>query len=75
VATRLYVPEGWAADEGRRKQAQVPKALAFQTKAEIALALLDEANRCGVRHACVTGDADYGDNPNFLNGLAERQER
>ena len=58
VATRLYLPEGWAADEERRKRAHVPKALPFQTKAKIALALLDEANRCGVKHACVTGDAD-----------------
>ena len=53
----------------------MPKDVAFQTKAAIALALLDEANLCGVKHACVTGDADYGDNPNFLNGLAERKER
>jgi len=75
VATRLYLPEGWAVAEGRRKRAHVPKEVPFQTKAEIALALLDEATRCGVRHKCVTGDADYGDNPNFLNGLAERQER
>ena len=75
VATRLYLPEGWAAAEARRKRVHVPKAVSFQTKAEIALALLDEANLCGVKHACVTGDADYGDNPNFLNGLAERQER
>jgi SRSO17 transposase len=74
VATRLYLPEGWTGEKERRKRAQVPPAIVFQTKAEIALALLDEANRCGVRHACVTGDADYGDNPNFLNGLAERQE-
>src|SRR5215210_3424977 len=75
VATRLYLPDGWAGDEERRKQAHVPKDIAFQTKAAIALALLDEANTCGVRHQCVTGDADYGDNPNFLHGLAERQER
>ena len=58
VATRLYLPQGWAEDEERRKRAQVPKALVFQTKAEIALALLAEATRCGVKHACVTGDAD-----------------
>ncbi len=75
VATRLYLPAGWAEDQERRKRAHIPKAIAFQTKAEIALALLDEANRCGVKHNCVTGDADYGDNPNFLNGLVKRQER
>jgi SRSO17 transposase len=75
VATRLYLPQGWAEDEERRKRAHVPKDIPFQTKAEIALALLDEAARCGVKHECVTGDADYGDNPNFLNGLATRAER
>jgi SRSO17 transposase len=44
-----------------------PAAVRFQTKAEIALALLDEANACGVQHRCVTCVADYGDNPHFLN--------
>jgi SRSO17 transposase len=75
VATWVYLPQGWAEDEERRKRAHVPKTVVFQTKAEIALGLLDEANHCGVPHECVTGDADYGDNPNFLNGLAKRQER
>jgi SRSO17 transposase len=75
VATRLYLPQGWGEDKERCKRAHIPKDIGFQTKAEIALALLDEATRCGVKHACVTGDADYGDNPNFLNGLAQRQER
>ncbi len=75
VATRLYLPREWAEDAERRKQAHIPEAVSFQTKAEIALALLDEANAWGVEHAGVTCDADYGDNPNFLNGLEDRQER
>src|SRR6201987_5634235 len=74
VATRLYLPQEWAADEARRQQAHVPAAVRFQTKAEIALALLDEARACGVQHRCVTCDADYGDNPHFLNGLEARGE-
>jgi SRSO17 transposase len=75
VATRLYLPQAWAADVERRQQAHVPAAVRFETKAELALALLDEANACGVGHRCVTCDADYGDNPNFLNGLEQRGER
>ena len=75
VATRLYLPQEWAADEARRQRAHVPAAVRFQTKAELALALLDEAKACGVPHTCVTCEADYGDNPHFLNGLEQRGER
>jgi SRSO17 transposase len=75
VATRLYLPREWAQDKERRQNAHVPEEVQFQTKTEIALALLDEAKACRVRHACVVADADYGDSPNFLNGLEERGER
>jgi SRSO17 transposase len=75
VATRLYLPREWADDPERRKKAHVPEGIQFQTKAEIALDLLEEANWGGVRHECVVSDADYGDNPHFLNGLEARRER
>jgi SRSO17 transposase len=75
VATRLYLPKEWAFDEARREKAHVPEDIEFQTKPEIALALLDSARELGIRHSCVTADGDYGDNPNFLAGLEKRRER
>jgi SRSO17 transposase len=75
VATRLYLPKQWAFDEARREKAHIPEDIDFQTKPEIALALLDSARELGIRHSCVTADGDYGDNPNFLAGLEKRRER
>jgi SRSO17 transposase len=75
VASRLYLPKEWAFDPARRDKAQVPEEIAFQTKPQIALESLDQAKAWGVRWACVVTDADYGDNPNFLDGLEKRRQR
>src|SRR2546425_2759220 len=38
IAFRLYLPEGWANDRERRKEAGIPEEVEFQTKPQIALA-------------------------------------
>jgi SRSO17 transposase len=73
VSAQLFLPESWAQDAERRKQAQVPEEVIQQTKPEIALGLLDRAREWGVPIQAVVVDAGYGDNPNFLRGLDERQ--
>lgn len=74
VATRLYLPKEWAHDQPRRDKAKVPQEVTFQTKPSIALGLLDWADSMGVLYSCVVADADYGDNPNFLLGLENRNK-
>lgn len=73
LSAQLYVPESWTQDEERRKQGQIPEEIVQQTKPEIALGLLDRARNWGVPLQAVVVDAGYGDNPNFLRGLDERQ--
>ena len=70
VTSRLYLPETWAHDAAQRKKAHVPQNIIFKTKAEIALDLIDEAKQMHVRHTSVVADAEFGDNPLFLDGLS-----
>ena len=60
IGGRLYLPETWTAEGPRRKKAGVPDAVQFQSKPEIAGALIAEALVDGVTAAPILGDAVYG---------------
>jgi len=69
IAGRLYLPESWTNDTARCREVGVPKDIQFQTKPEIALELIEEAVKDGAPRAPVLGDAVYGDNGKFREGL------
>jgi SRSO17 transposase len=67
LGTRLYLPESWANDKHRRREAHVPGSVAFQPKWQIALTMLDAVR--GLKHGFVGADADYGTNGEFRGQL------
>jgi len=71
IAWRLYLPEEWASDRVRRKQAGVPAEVQFQTKPEMALEQIRRAVEAEVASGVVLGDEVYGSNREFREGLAE----
>lgn len=56
----LYLPREWALDQPRRAEAGVPEAVTFQTKPQLAKAMLERALEAGVPAAWVSADAVYG---------------
>ena len=69
VAWRLYLPESWAQDPERREQAGVPEPIAFETKPAIALKQIRGAMEEGIPTAPVLGDAGYGNDTQFRDGV------
>lgn len=74
VNMRLYLPEEWAKDRARRKQAGVPKSIKFQTRHELALGMLDEHGSV-LPHAWVAGDDEMGRPASFRQKLRDRGEQ
>jgi SRSO17 transposase len=60
VDRALYLPEEWAADEGRRQAAGIPHDVAFATKPKLGRAMLERAVSAGAPCAWVTADSVYG---------------
>lgn len=71
IAWRLYLPEIWASDANRRKQAGIPDHIQFETKPQIALGQIRQAVKDGVAPGVVVADAGYGIDSRFRKGVAE----
>ena len=71
IAWRLYLPETWAKDRKRRKEAGIPEEISFATKPTIALQQIRQAIEQEVTSAPVLADAAYGNDSQFREGLSE----
>ncbi|MFM2278452.1 MAG: hypothetical protein RLZZ444_683, partial [Pseudomonadota bacterium] len=71
IAYRLYLPESWANDADRRKEAHIPDDVEFLTKPEIALLQIADAVRSGVPTGPVLADAGYGNDSKFRRGITD----
>jgi SRSO17 transposase len=60
VDRELYLPREWASDHDRRAEAHVPQRVGFQTKPQLARAMLGRALEGQVPAGWVTADEVYG---------------
>jgi len=71
----LFLPQGWAEDRDRCRQACIPEDMTHRTKWRIGLELHDRAVANGVRFEWLTFDEGYGQTPAFLFELDQRGQR
>jgi SRSO17 transposase len=69
---RLFVPEEWAHDAGRRKKAGMPEGVGHREKWRLALDTIDELAGWDLVAPVVVADAGYGQNADFRDGLDGR---
>ncbi len=69
----LYLPQVWARDWDRRREAGVPDSVGFWTKPQLAQFMLGRTLESGVPFAWFTGDEVYGSDRNLRLWL-EREE-
>jgi SRSO17 transposase len=70
----LFLPESWAADRQRCREAGIPDTMVYRPKWRIALELYDHAVAHGVHFDWLTFDEGYGGKPEFLREVSARQQ-
>ncbi|MFE1381137.1 IS701 family transposase [Streptomyces sp. NPDC058740] len=68
----LFLPEEWARDDRRRRQAGVPDEVGHVSKGRLALGLLDRLAAQGLAVPVIVADAGYGRSVSFRLELEER---
>jgi len=70
---RLYLPEEWCDNLGRRRKAKIPEQVVFETKPRLAASLCERAAGWELPVAPILGDCAYGDDSGFRTRLHGRE--
>jgi SRSO17 transposase len=74
VDRELYLPEEWANDLERRREAGIPDDVSFATKPELARRMLERLRAAELPAAWVTGDTVYGGSGPLRRWLEEQRQ-
>lgn len=72
LAWRLYLPKVWLETPERRAAGKIPDAILYQSKNQLALALVDQVLAWEVPRLPVVADSAYGNDFDFRAALRER---
>jgi SRSO17 transposase len=61
----LYLPQSWADDPARRREARIPDQVVYKTKIDLALEMIERAVHHGIPGDIVLADAAYGNSNAF----------
>lgn len=70
----LYLPQSWAEDRERCREAGIPDEMNYRSKWRIALECYDRACKQGLEFAWITGDEGYGSKPELMEELQQRKQ-
>jgi SRSO17 transposase len=62
IDRELYLPKDWIDDPARRREAGIPEEIGFQTKCELAKAMIERLWKAEIPFAWVVADTVYGGN-------------
>ena len=66
---QLYLPRAWCEDRARCRAAKIPDSVTFQTKPQIAQAMLEQAWAEDIPMQWVVGDTLYGNSPGLREAI------
>ena len=69
----LYLPRHWLEDRARCEKAGIPETVSFQTKCELARAMMERVHQAQIPVAWVVADTVYGNNLDLRTWLEDHQ--